>query len=305
MKVLIFGAEGMVGSALMRRIPQAIGIGRRDADLRDQSQVIALMRKHKPNHVYIAAAKVGGIIANSIYPGEFLYDNLMIQSNIIHASKIYGVDKLMFLGSSCIYPRNCKQPMKEEYLFSGVLESTNKAYAVAKLTGIELCKSYNKQYGTNYISVIPTNLYGQGDNYDLNNSHVIPALIRKIWEAKSMGEDFVEIWGTGNPKREFMHVDDLADACCYIMKHYDDNEPINVGSGEECTIAELAMKISKIINYKGSFIFDSNKPDGVERKLMDSSKLKKLGWSSTIALDKGLKQTIDIRYGSKKSKLER
>ena len=300
MKVMIFGAEGMVGSALMRRIPHAVAIGRRDADLRDQSQVIALMRKHKPNHVYMAAAKVGGIIANSVYPAEFIYDNLMIQSNIIHASKIYGVDQLMFLGSSCIYPKNCTQPMKEEYLFTGKLESTNKAYAVAKLTGIELCKSYNKQYGTNYISVIPTNLYGEGDNYDLNNSHVIPALIRKIYEAKLLGEDFVEIWGTGSPMREFMHVDDLADACCYLMKHYDDSEPINVGSGEECTIAELAIKISKIINYKGSFIFDSSKPDGVMRKLMDSSKLKKLGWSPSITLDKGLKQTIDIRYGKSK-----
>jgi GDP-L-fucose synthase len=289
MKTLVLGSAGMVGSAIMRRIPESVGIAKRDADLRDMSQAFNVIRKQQPDVIYIAAAKVGGIGANASYPVDFLRDNLLIQSNVMHAAHLCKVKRLVFLGSSCIYPGDCPQPMKPEYLMTGALESTNSAYAMAKLAGIEAVKAYRTQYEHEWFSVLPTNLYGSGDNYDLESSHVVAALIRKIVE--STGD--VTIWGTGSALREFMHVDDLADAVVYIeRKGYNQHEPVNIGTGKEVSITALAEVIADICNYHGQFIYDSSKPDGTPRKLLDCSVLRMMGWTSQITLHDGLKDTI-------------
>jgi GDP-L-fucose synthase len=243
----------------------------------------------KPDYVFLAAAKVGGIQANNTYRGEFLYDNLMIQNNVIHHAYLHGVKKLMFLGSSCIYPKMAPQPLKEEYLLTGPLEHTNEPYAIAKIAGIKLCDAYRDQYGCNYISAMPTNLYGPNDNYDLNNSHVLPALIRKFHEAKIAGAPSVTLWGTGKPRREFLHADDLADACVYLMLHYDEPGLVNIGTGEDLEIGELALLIKKIVGYEGEIIHDLSKPDGTPRKLMDVSKLHSFGWKHRISLEEGIR----------------
>ena len=261
-------------------------------DLRNQNSVQNFFKRNKPEYVFIAAAKVGGILANNNFKADFIYDNIMIQSNIIYNSYLYGVKKLLFLGSSCIYPKESKQPIKESYLLSGNLEATNQAYAIAKISGIEMCNSFRDQYGCNFISVMPTNLYGPNDNYDLKNSHVLPALIRKFVDAKRLNKKFITVWGTGKPLREFMHVDDLSDACCFLMKNYNDKEIINIGSGKEISIRDLAFLIAKLTNFTGEINFDLSKPDGTKRKLMDSFKLNKLGWKPKISLVEGIKSTI-------------
>ena len=297
MSTLILGAKGMVGSALMRRIPGAIGITRQDCDLRDFSQTLAVFNKHKPTQVYMAAAKVGGILANDRQPVDFLHDNLLIQCNAMKAAHMSDVDRLLFLGSSCIYPKNSSQPLNPHHLMSGKLESTNSAYAMAKLSGIELVNSYRRQYKRKWFSVLPTNLYGPGDNYDLNNSHVVAALIRKIIEAKNHRESYVEIWGTGSVMREFLHVDDCADACVFLMNEgYSNTVPVNIGTGVDMTIKELAMMISDIVEYRGSFMYNTNLPDGVRRKMLDVSTLRSYGWRHTIPLRRGLEQTITLYY---------
>ncbi|MBI1770252.1 MAG: GDP-L-fucose synthase [Bacteroidetes bacterium] len=292
-KIYVAGGRGMVGSAIIRKL-RAEGFDNilsptsSELDLRKQIEVENFFSKEKPEYVFLAAAKVGGILANNIYRADFIYENLMIESNVIHQSYVQGVKKLLFLGSSCIYPKLAPQPLKEEALLSGYLEETNEPYAIAKIAGIKLCESYRRQYGCDFISAMPTNLYGPNDNYDLKNSHVIPALIRKFREAQSSSIPFVEVWGTGAPLREFLHVDDLADACLFLMLNYSDNEFINVGTGHELTIHELALLIKGIIGYAGEVKFDSSKPDGTPRKLMDSTKLKKLGWQPSIDLREGL-----------------
>jgi GDP-L-fucose synthase len=265
----------------------------KELDLRDQMSVNNFFSKEKPEYVILAAAKVGGINANNLYRAEFLYDNLMIESNVIHFAHLNGVKKLLFLGSSCIYPKLAPQPLKEEYLLSGLLENTNQPYAIAKIAGIELCDTYRSQYGCNFISAMPTNLYGPNYNYDLANSHVMPALIRKFIEAKNQKKTSVSIWGTGTPKREFLHVDDLADACLFLMKNYNESGPINIGVGKDLEIKELAEIISKEIGFDGELIFDSSKPDGTPRKLLDVTKINKLGWEAKIDLKKGIKNTIE------------
>ena len=277
-------------------------------DLTRQSAVEAFFEKEKPEYVFLAAAKVGGIYANSTYPAEFIYSNLMAQANIINAAHIYGAEKLLFLGSSCIYPRDCPQPMKEEYLLSGYLEPTNEPYAVAKIAGIKMCQSYNRQYGTNFISVMPTNLYGPNDNFDLMDSHVLPALIRKFHEAKVNDKPYVEVWGSGNPKREFLFVDDLADACLFLMENYDKSEIINIGTGEDVTVKELAETVKEEVGYAGEIRFDKTKPDGTPRKLLDVSRINSLGWKAKMPLREGIEKTyewyksqLDIR----KSRLKR
>lgn len=293
-KIYIAGHNGMVGSAIYRKLT-ALGyiniIGRSSAelDLRSQEQVISFFEKEQPAYVFLAAAKVGGILANNQYRAEFLYDNLMIEANIIHASFLHGVEKLLFLGSSCIYPKNAPQPLKEEYLLTGLLESTNEPYAIAKIAGIKLCEAYRSQYGCNYISAMPTNLYGPNDNYDLQGSHVMPALIRKFHEAKKNNIKEVVIWGSGKPLREFMQVDDLAAASVYLMNNYNEAGFINVGTGDEITILDLAQLIKKIVGYEGTIIHDTSKPDGTPRKLMDTSRLTALGWKSTIHLEDGIR----------------
>lgn len=292
-KIYIAGHRGMVGSAIMRRL-QKEGYNNfvlrtsAELDLRNQSAVNAFFEEEKPDYVFLAAAKVGGIVANNTYRAEFLYDNLMIESNIIHASYLYGVKKLLFLGSSCIYPKLAPQPLKEEYLLTGELEPTNEPYAIAKIAGIKLCDAYRDQYGCNFISVMPTNLYGTNDNYDLKTSHVLPALIRKFHEAKQRGEDEVVIWGSGTPLREFLHSDDLADACFYLMLHFNEPGFVNVGVGEDISIMDLAVKIAGIVGFKGKISRDTSKPDGTPRKLMDVSKLHAMGWKASISLDEGL-----------------
>jgi len=245
----------------------------------------------KPEYVFLAAAKVGGIHANQTYKASFIYDNLMIQSNVIEAARFHGAKKLLFLGSSCIYPKMCPQPIKEEYLMTGALEPTNDAYAIAKIAGIKLCQSYNEQYGTDFISAMPTNLYGPNDSYDLDNSHVLPAMIRKFHEAKLEGKDSVEIWGTGTPKREFLYVDDLADACVFLMNAYSGSEIVNIGTGEDVTIAELATAVSIAVGYKGGLHFNTSMPDGTPRKLMDVSKLERIGWKHKTSLKEGIEKT--------------
>lgn len=297
-KIYVAGHRGMVGSAIVRKL-QAEGYNNiltktsSDLDLRSQQAVQDFFNEEKPEYVFLAAAKVGGIHANNTYRAEFLYDNLMIEANVIHAAYLNKVTKLMFLGSSCIYPKMAPQPLKEEYLLTGPLEPTNEPYAIAKITGIKLCEAYRSQYGCNYISVMPTNLYGPNDNYDLNNSHVLPALIRKFHTAKLENKPFVEIWGTGSPRREFLHVDDLADACYFLMQNYNDAELVNIGSGEDISIKDLALLIKDIVGYKGTLKFDTSKPDGTPRKLMDVSKLKKLGWQYSISLEEGIKSVYE------------
>ena len=297
-KIYIAGHKGMVGSALDRKLRQEgftniVTRKSSELDLRNQQAVNDFFEKEKPTHVILAAAKVGGIHANNTYRAEFIYDNLMIEANVIHASFLNNVSKLLFLGSSCIYPKMALQPLKEEYLLSGYLEPTNQPYAIAKIAGIELCVSYRAQYGCNFISAMPTNLYGTNDNYHPENSHVLPALIRRIVMAKKNNEPKVIIWGTGTPKREFLHVDDLADACYFLLKKYNEKGLINIGVGEDLSIKDLANSISEIVGYNGSFEFDPSKPDGTPRKLLDTSKISMLGWLPQITLKKGLEKTIN------------
>lgn len=292
-KIYIAGHNGMVGSAIKRQLvslgyTQIIGKSSKELDLRNQEAVRAFFEEEKPEYVFMAAAKVGGIVANNTYRAEFLYDNLAMQLNVIHQSYLQGVKKLMFLGSSCIYPKFAPQPLKEEYLLTGILEPTNEPYAIAKIAGIKMCESYRRQYGCNFISVMPTNLYGYEDNYHPENSHVLPALIRKFHEAKTQNIPQVTLWGTGSPLREFLFADDLAEACVFLMENYDEEEFINVGSGKDLSIYDLALKIKKCIGYEGEIVFDTSKPDGTPRKLMDVSKLESLGWKYKTELEEGI-----------------
>lgn len=295
-KIYIAGHRGMVGSAIVRKLEKEGYVNlltktSAEMDLRDQQAVNKFFEKEKPYYVFLAAARVGGIMANNTYRAEFLYDNLMIEANIIHASYINKVKKLLFLGSSCIYPKLAPQPLKEEYLLSGFLEPTNEPYAVAKITGIKFCEYYREQYGCNYISAMPTNLYGPNDTYDLRNSHVLPALIRKFHAAKTGNEPFVTLWGTGTSKREFLYVDDVAEACFYLMQNYNEKQFVNIGTGEDLTIMELAELIKSIVGYKGEIILDKTKPDGTPRKLLDVSRIHSLGWRHTINLKEGIRKT--------------
>ncbi len=294
-KIYIAGHRGLVGSAILRKL-QADGYTNlvyktsQELDLRDKNQVDEFFAEEKPEYVFLAAAKVGGIVANNEYPADFIRDNLMIQTNVIDAAYRNGVKKLLFLGSTCIYPKFAPQPLKEEYLLTGELEPTNEPYAIAKIAGIKMCQSYNRQYGTKYISVMPTNLYGPNDNFDLHTSHVLPALIRKFHEAKETNAPYVEVWGTGTPRREFLYSDDLADACVFLMNNYEGNEIVNVGVGEDISIKELAEKIKEVVGYQGEIKFDTTKPDGTPRKLVDVSKINALGWKASISLDEGLQK---------------
>jgi GDP-L-fucose synthase len=293
-RIYIAGHRGMVGSAILKKLEKEgysnlITKTSKELDLRDQIAVAAFFKLEKPEFVFLAAAKVGGIVANNTYRAEFLFDNLQIQNNIIHQSYLNDVKKLMFLGSSCIYPKMAPQPLKEEYLLTGLLEETNEPYAIAKITGIKMCDAYRAQYGCNYISVMPTNLYGYNDNYHPQNSHVLPALIRKFHEAKLNSLPHVTIWGSGSPMREFLFADDLADACYYLMQNYNEPNLINVGTGEDLTIKDLALLIKDIIGFEGELVFDSTKPDGTPRKLMDVSKINNLGWKHQINLPEGIK----------------
>jgi len=296
-KIYVAGHRGMVGSALVRKLTaegykNLVYRTSSELDLKDQAAVARFFSDEKPDYVFLAAAKVGGIMANNTYRAEFLYDNLMIESNIIHQSYLNGVNKLLFLGSSCIYPKMAPQPLEESSLLSGFLEETNEPYAIAKIAGIKLCDAYRHQYGCNFISAMPTNLYGPNDNYDLNTSHVLPALIRKFDEAKKNNSPSVEIWGTGSPRREFMHVDDLADACFFLMQHFNNAGFVNVGTGEDITIKDTALLIKEIIGYAGSLSFNTSKPDGTPRKVMNVSKLKGLGWTPKISFADGLRRVI-------------
>jgi GDP-L-fucose synthase len=301
--IYVAGHRGMVGSAIIRRLlsegyTRILTRGSRELDLRDQAAVGTFFQESKPDYVFLAAAKVGGILANDTYRGEFLYDNLMIQSNVIHASHLNGVKKLLFLGSSCIYPKMAPQPLREDYLLTGPLEPTNEPYAIAKIAGIKLCDAYRAQYGSRFISVMPTNLYGPNDNYDLNNSHVLPALIRKFHEARMSGAESVTIWGTGKPRREFLHVDDLADACLHLMSTYDDAGLVNIGTGEDIEIGALASLVARIVGFEGAIIHDLTKPDGTPRKLLDVSKLHGLGWTHRISLEEGIR-AVYTEYASR------
>lgn len=296
-KIYIAGHGGMVGSAIWRHLEKKgfvnlIGKSSKELDLTDQKAVARFFDDEKPDFVFLAAAKVGGIVANDTYRGQFLYENLMIQSNVIHNAYMHKIKKLLFLGSSCIYPKMCPQPIKEEYLLTGPLEPTNEPYAIAKIAGLKMCAAYREQYGCDFISVMPTNLYGPNDNYHLQNSHVIPALIRKIQAAKDNKQNTVSIWGTGTPMREFMHADDLASACVFLMNNYHGKDFVNVGTGEEISIKQLAELIKRISGYEGRLAFDESKPDGTPRKLMDSTKLNTLGWHSGISISEGLNRTI-------------
>jgi GDP-L-fucose synthase len=294
-KIYIAGHRGMVGSAITRKLKKEgfsnfVTRTSAELDLKNQAATQAFFEKERPDYVFLAAAKVGGILANNNFRGEFLYDNLMIQSNTIDAAYRSGVKKLMFLGSSCIYPKLAPQPLKEEYLLTGLLEYTNEPYAIAKIAGIKLCDAYRAQYGCNFISVMPTNLYGPNDNYDLNNSHVLPALVRKFYEARENGEPTVTLWGSGKPRREFLHADDLAEACFFLMQEYNEPGLINIGTGEDLEIKELALLIMKIAGYTGTLDYDLSKPDGTPRKLMDVTKIHSLGWRASISLEQGLRQ---------------
>lgn len=297
-RVFVAGHAGLVGSALVRRWTAA-GVGglllrrRSELDLTDKGAVDAFFERERPDQVLLAAAKVGGILANDRYPADFLRDNLVIQTNVIDAAYRSGVRKLLFLGSSCIYPKFAEQPIREEALLTGALEPTNQWYAIAKIAGLKMCEAYRRQHGFNAISVMPTNLYGPGDNFDLKTSHVLPALIRKFHEAKVAGAGQVEIWGTGSPRREFLHVDDLADACFHLMQSYDDEPLLNVGCGEDISIAELAALIGRIVGFEGAVVFDKSKPDGTPRKLLDVSRLTALGWRPRIRLEDGIRATYD------------
>ena len=304
-KIYVAGHRGLVGSSLIRCLEKngfqhIITRTHQELDLTNQQAVHQFFQKEKPDFVFLAAAKVGGIYANNSYPAEFIRDNLLIQTNVIHEAYVSKVKRLLFLGSSCIYPRDCPQPIKEEYLLTGLLEPTNSPYAIAKISGIEMCRSYNRQYGTQFICVMPTNLYGPGDNYNLENSHVIPALIRKMHEAKMRGDKEVVIWGTGNPKREFLHVDDLAQACIQIINYKEVIDLVNIGAGKELTILELSEVIRETLGFKGELIFDANKPDGTPRKILDITKAKEFGWIPKITLKDGLK----ISYEDYKKKID-
>lgn len=293
-KIYVAGHRGMVGSAILRKLQKEgfknlITRTSSELDLKDQVKVRSFFETERPDYIFLAAAKVGGIMANNTYRAEFLYDNLMIQSNVIDSAYRTGATKLMFLGSSCIYPKMAPQPLKEEYLLTGPLEPTNEPYAIAKITGIEMCDAYRAQYGCNFISVMPTNLYGPNDNYDLNNSHVLPALIRRFHEAKMSGAPTVTLWGTGTPKREFLHAEDVADACFFLMQNYNEPGLVNVGVGEDLEIRELAALIKKIVGYTGKIKYDTTKPDGTPRKIMDVSKLHGLGWKAAIGLEEGIR----------------
>jgi GDP-L-fucose synthase len=300
-KIYIAGHRGMVGSAILRKL-QAEGFENfvlrtsQELDLRNQQAVADFFAQEKPAYVFLAAARVGGIIANNTYRAEFIYENLMMQSNVMHQSYVHEAKKLMFLGSSCIYPKLAPQPLKEESLLSGYLEYTNEPYAIAKIAGIKMCENYRTQYGCDFISVMPTNLYGQNDNYDLQKSHVLPALMRKFVEAKKNNAPQVEIWGTGTPYREFLHTDDLAEACYFLMQHYSAPEFINVGTGVDLTIKDLALLIKELVGYTGELFFDTSKPDGTPRKLMDVTKIKRLGWSPKISLQEGIRQILKEKF---------
>ncbi len=297
-RIFVAGHRGLVGSAIVRRL-QADGYtnlllaGRDQLDLRDQAAVTYWFKDHRPEYVYLVAGTVGGIVANSTRPAEFLYDNLMIHATVVHASRVFGVTKLLYLGSSCIYPREAPQPITEDALLTGPLEPTNEAYALAKISGIRLCESYRAQYGCNFISAMPTNLYGPNDNFDLTSSHVLPALIRKFHDAKVEGRTEVEIWGSGSPRREFLHVDDLADACTFLMSNYEEPGHINVGTGEDLTIRALAELVRDIVHPDAELRFDLSKPDGMPRKLLDVSRLSDLGWSASIPLAEGIASTYE------------
>lgn len=297
-KIYVAGHRGMVGSAICRRL-QAGGFtnivtrSSKELNLCDQQTVTAFFRKEKPAYVFLAAAKVGGIMANNTYRGQFIYENLMIQNNVIHEAHINNVTKLMFLGSSCIYPKMAPQPLKEEYLLTGPLEPTNEPYAIAKIAGIEMCDAYRAQYGSNFISVMPTNLYGPNDNYDLSNSHVLPAMLRKMHEAKMNNLSEVVIWGSGTPKREFLHADEMADACFFLMEHYNDKGPINIGVGEDISIRDLALLIKRIVGFEGQLVYDTSKPDGTPRKLMDVTKLNSYGWKAQLTLADGISSVYE------------
>lgn len=300
-KIYVAGHNGMVGSAITRKLrsegfENLVLRSSSELDLRDQAAVRDFFAQEKPDYVFLAAAKVGGIHANDVYRAEFLYDNLMIQNNVIHHAYLNQAKKLLFLGSSCIYPKNAEQPMKEAALLSGYLEPTNEPYAIAKIAGIKMVENYARQYGCNFTAVMPTNLYGPNDNYDLQNSHVLPALLRKFHEAKTENQPKVEIWGTGSPLREFLHVDDLAEACFFVMNEYNDYHFLNVGSGEEVSIKNLALMIKEIVGYTGELVFNTDKPDGTPRKLMDSSKLNDLGWNARIKLEEGIQQVYNHKF---------
>lgn len=299
-RIYVAGHRGLVGSALVRRLEKdgyetLLFRTSKELDLRDQQATFAFFEKERPEYVFLAAAKVGGILANDTYPADFISENLAIQQNVIQAAHRFGVTKLLFLGSSCIYPKLSPQPIKEEYLLTGPLEPTNEWYAIAKIAGIKLCQAYNQQYGTRFISAMPTNLYGPNDNFDLETSHVLPAMIRKFHEAKVKEEQgekaAVTLWGTGTPRREFLHVDDLADACLHLMQHYEGNEPINVGVGDDVTIRELAETIAGVVGFQGEVIWDASKPDGTPQKLLDIGRIRSLDWTASISLEEGIEST--------------
>jgi GDP-L-fucose synthase len=297
-KIFIAGHRGMVGSSILRALHVKGYINfilktSKELDLRDQQAVSHFFAVEKPDYVFLAAAKVGGIVANDTYRADFIYDNMMIQSNVIHQAYLSGVKKLLFLGSSCIYPKFAPQPLKEEYLLTGLLEHTNEPYAIAKIAGVKMCDAYRTQYGCNFISVMPTNLYGSNDNYDLNNSHVLPALLRKFITAKNNRESSVAIWGSGTPLREFLHVDDLASACLFVMDFYNESGLVNIGIGEDLSIFDLAKLIKKIVGFEGEILIDSTKPDGTPRKLLDVSKITNLGWKANIGLEEGIKKVYE------------
>ena len=304
-KIYVAGHNGMVGSAIVRAL-NVLGYTNlllktsKELDLRVQSEVQSFFEKEKPEYVFLAAAKVGGIEANNTYRADFLYENLMIQNNVIHQSYVHGVEKLLFLASSCIYPKFAPQPIKEGYLLTGLLEPTNEPYAIAKIAGVKMCENYNRQYGCNFISVMPTNLYGPNDNYNLQTAHVLPALLRKFHEAKVNIQDSVEVWGTGTPKREFLHVDDLAKACLHLMDTYQGNVSVNIGTGEDLSIKDLALKIKEIVGYKGEIRWNTSKPDGTPRKLLDVSLIHSLGWQHEIELMEGIKRVYNQKFSIQK-----
>ncbi len=300
-KIYVAGHKGMVGSAIVRKLQKEgfhnlVFRTSKELDLTNQQALISFFEQEQPEYVFFAAAKVGGIEANNTYRAQFLYENLMIQNNVIHQSYVHKVKKLLFLASSCIYPKLAPQPIKESYLLAGELEPTNEPYAIAKIAGIKLCESYNKQYGCNFISVMPTNLYGPNDNYDLQNAHVLPALLRKFHEAKINNEKTVEVWGTGTPMREFLHVDDLAAACFHLMQTYEGNISVNIGTGKDLSIKELAEMIKKIIDFKGEIVWNNSKPNGTPRKLLDVGLIQSLGWKHTIELEEGIREVYKDKY---------